>query len=109
LSITGLMSFISTPAFAKGAQCSPRFIAQNIQTAVLALKATQYCKGVDLPYSAAQASRRVDSLRCGNDASVLLDDLINDYDGKYKSIMSGTSKQVICNRAALLKAEISKN
>ncbi len=87
---------------AKGFQCSPRHIAQNIQSAVLALKATQYCSGIDLPYSAAQASMRVDELRCGAEASELLDDLIGDFDGKYKNIMSGKSKQAVCLKAASL-------
>jgi len=96
-----LMVFASAPVFAaKGPQCAPRFIAQNIQLAVFALKATQNCKGIALPYSAAQASMQVDSLRCGAQASDLIDELIKDYNGKYKMIMSGTSKQVTCKQAA---------
>ncbi len=96
----------ATPAQANP-QCGQRFIAQNIKSAVLAYKATKYCKSTKLPYSRAQASKNIDSLRCNAQASLLLDELIYDFDAQYKSIMSGAGKQVVCLEAAALGKDIS--
>ncbi len=100
---------LSLPAQAQVSkqQCGQRYIAQNIESAVLALKATKYCTNISLPYSRAQASENVDDLRCNAQASSLLDELINDFDYQYKSIMSGAGSKTICLQAASLGKDIS--
>ncbi len=88
-------------------QCSQRYIAQNIKSAVLALKATKYCKNIKLPYSRAQAGKKIEELRCNTQASNLLDELIINYDREYKNIMSGPGAELICSNAASLGKDIS--
>jgi len=97
--MAGLSFLVSTPAFSKGYQCAPRVIAQNIQSAVLALKATKYCTSTDLPYSAAQASIRIESLRCGAEASSLIDELLYQNEGRYKLILTKDENKIACNSA----------
>ena len=106
IAIFALFNFI-VPLQASSTQCAQRVIAQNIKSAVLAYKATQYCVGVRLPYSRAQVSDRIDSLRCSSQASNILDELLDDYDGQYRAIMSGTGKQVVCSEAAKLGANFN--
>ncbi len=100
---------LSLPAQAQvsKSQCGQRYIAQNIKSAVLAFKATKYCTNINLPYSMAQASKNIDDLRCNEQASSLLDEMINDFDYQYKSIMSGAGSKAICLQAASLGKDIS--
>lgn len=90
------------PAEAAGPQCQRRFIASNIQDAVLALKATEYCTNQNLPYSRSDVMERIESLRCGPDSVALIEDLIDDYDDKYKLIMTTDPSKAVCIHAAQL-------
>jgi len=103
LTCAGLL-FASTinASSASGKQCGPRFIAVNIKSAVLALKATEFCTGQALPYSAIDVWERIDSLRCGPESSALIDDLINDYDREYSTILATDAKQTVCNMATTI-------
>ncbi|MCF6344802.1 MAG: hypothetical protein L3J15_09075 [Devosiaceae bacterium] len=101
-----MLSF-SAQAQVSNPQCGQRYIAQNIKSAVLALKATKYCTNISLPYSMAQASKNIDDLRCNAQASSLLDEMINDFDYQYKTIMSGAGSKAICLQAASLGKDIS--
>ncbi len=98
---------IFAPAQEFNAKCSQRFIAQNIKSAVLAFKATKYCKSVKLPYSQAQASKRIDDLRCNAQASALLDELIEKYDEQYRTIMNTPNSNIVCQQAIALAKDIS--
>ncbi len=101
----GLSAALTPAASAGGSQCAPRFIADNIQDAVLALKATQYCRDVGLPYTAAEAAQRVESLRCGSDSSQLIDDLLSNFEQEYKAILERDHRRVVCMRAAQLSLD----
>ncbi len=90
---------LSAPAAAGGPQCGPRYIAKNIQTAVLALKASQYCKREDLPFTAAEAFERIESLRCGADSSQLIDELLVNFDQQYKTILARDPHHIVCEKA----------
>jgi len=103
----GAMVLMSAPALAGGPQCGPRYIAHNIQEAVLALKAAQYCKRADLPYTAAEASQRVDSLRCGDSSSLLIDELLMNFDQQYKTILVRDPQHIICERAVQISLHAS--
>ena len=103
LSCAGLLLVSSLPASAAGKQCGPRFIAENIKTAVLALKATEHCIGEPLPYTVVDVWERIDSLRCGPESSALIDDLINDYDREYQTILATDAKHTVCKLAINLK------
>lgn len=80
--------------------CSPRLISENIKNAVLALKATEHCAGTELPYSHDQATIWVDDMRCGSEASNLIDELLMNYDREYRTIMRTDAGQVVCKMAA---------
>lgn len=99
LSCAGLLLASTVTASAGGKQCGPRFIAVNIKTAVLAPKATEYCLGEELPYTVADVWERIDSLRCGPESSTLIDDLINDYNREYKTILATDAKRTVCKMA----------
>lgn len=99
-------------AAANGPQCAPRMIAQNIKDAVLALKATEYCVGFEFPYTIDDVNRRIEDLRCGNDSSQLLDELINDYNLEYKTILTADHQHTVCKQAqtiVLYREKAAKN
>lgn len=103
--MTGIFLAMSMSASADGRQCAPRAIAQNIKDAVLALKATEYCKSEDLPYTAADAAARIETLRCGPQSSELIDELLNNYEQEYKTILARDVRHVVCLQAASISLE----
>lgn len=101
----GVVLVMTSSASASGPQCAPRHIAQNIKTAVLAMKATQYCLREDLPYTAAEVSERIDSLRCGEESSRIIDELLGDFEQAYKTILARDTRHVVCMQAAMISFE----
>lgn len=82
-------------------QCMPRFIAQNIEDAVMAFTAARYCDG--LPYTIAEASQRVDLMRgCNPDASAMIDDMLDGHDEHYRNIYMSDPTRVACQAAAAI-------
>lgn len=98
------MAAMTTPVLAQsgGDQCQLRTLAANIKSAVLALKATRYCRGFDLPYTRDEVTARIDDLRCGSQSSALIDDLLDNYEIQYKTIMKTDARQVVCNQATTI-------
>ena len=88
---------------ATGPQCGSRFIAANIHSAVLALKATEFCVAEQLPYTVTEVYERIDSLRCNDEASSLIDSLINDYNRQYKAILTTDAQRTVCEQAVSLQ------
>jgi len=77
----------------------PRFIAANIEQAVMAYKAARYCQG--LPYTVAEASERVDLMRaCNNDASKLIDEMLDGNEEHYRFLYVEDPTRVACQAAA---------
>lgn len=98
--LTGILGFlVATPAEAGGPQCGQRVIAANIKQAVLALKAKEYCHDENIPYTQEQVEARVESLKCGPQSVELIDELINEFDRQYKTILVGDVKKVVCKQA----------
>jgi hypothetical protein len=89
----------ASPALAGGSQCGQRVIAANIKNAVLALKATQYCRDEKIPYTVEEVNARLDALNCGPQSIELIDELINEYDRQYKTILTSDVKRVVCTQA----------
>ena len=88
------------PATAES-QCMPRFIAQNIEDAVMAFTAARYCDG--LPYTIAEASQRVDLMRnCNSDASAMIDGMLDGHDEEYRNIYTSDPTRVACQAAAAI-------
>lgn len=105
LGCAGFLFVGTMSASAGGPQCAPRTIALSIKTAVLAMKATQYCLGYDLPYTASEVSERLESLECGEESIQLIDDLLNNYEQEYKTILAREAKQVVCMQATTISLE----
>ena len=88
------------PSSAENA-CMPRFIAQNIEDAVMAYTAARYCDG--LPYTIAEASQRVDQMRgCNADASAMIDGMLDGHEEAYRNIYVSDPTQVACQAAAAI-------
>ena len=88
------------PSSAENA-CMPRFIAQNIEDAVMAFTAARYCDG--LPYTIAEASQRVDQMRgCNADASAMIDGMLDGRDETYRNIYTSDPTRVACQAAATI-------
>jgi len=98
-----LLAAMSVPAAgpvqAGGPQCGQRVIAANIKQAVLALKAKEYCHDENIPYTQEQVEARIESLKCGPQSVELIDELINEYDRQYKTILVGDVRKVVCKQA----------
>lgn len=90
---------IATPVQAGGPQCGQRVIAANIKQAVLALKAKEYCHDENIPYTQEQVEARIESLKCGPQSVELIEELINEFDRQYKTILVGDVKKVVCKQA----------
>lgn len=99
LTITATMASVAS---ANVGLCSPRLISANIKEAVLALKATEHCAGTQLPYNHDQATARLDDLRCGKQASDLIDDMVKNYEREYRTILRTDAGQVVCKHAATI-------
>lgn len=99
------MSVVPTPALAQvgGEQCQLRSLSKNIKTAILAMQATRYCHGFNLPYTADEATERLDDLRCGTQSSQMIDDLLVSYDAQYETIMKTDARLVVCNQATTIQ------
>ena len=79
----------------------PRFIARNIEDAVTAYTASRYCDG--LPYTIGQAAERVDLMRtCSNEASAMIDGMLEGNDGKYQMIYTADPARTACKAAATI-------
>lgn len=82
--------------------CSPRLISENIKDAVLMLKANELCRGIELPYTHDEARERLESLRCGEQASNIIDNMVQNYQREFKTIMQSDPNQTVCKVAATL-------
>lgn len=85
--------------------CHHRETARQINDAVFALKATQYCTGVELPYTEIEVFERLEHLRCGDKSSQLIDELVEDFDEKYRLIMTKDPAKTVCNQAAQINID----
>lgn len=91
----------STPQAQAISLCMPRYISQNIKDAVLASKAAKYC--ADMPYTAAEAMKFVDRMRCSPAASELIDGLLFQHEEDYRNILTLDPSHVACDAAAKIK------
>lgn len=87
------------PAMAVDLDCHHRETARQISDAVFALKATQYCTGVEFPYTQVQVFERLDQLRCGPKSTALVDELVEDFDTRYRLIMTKDPAKTVCMEA----------
>lgn len=97
---------LSAPALAQEnrTQCGPRNIAQNLKEAVLAMKAAQYCEG--MPYTIGEAAARVEAMRCNDQASTLIDELLNDFSAEYEAVFAADAGDVVCTQAAAIDLQM---
>lgn len=79
-------------------QQSPR--RTNIQNAVLALNAAEFCRA--MPYTIAQAQGQIVRMRADPDTSILLDELISNYNGQYQLALTGAGHEDLCASAATI-------
>lgn len=101
LALASVLGLAGTAPATAGEQCMPRFIARNIQDAVMALNASRYCEG--LPYTIADASKRVDLMRdCNRDASVMIDEMLDGSEERYRNIFTTDPSMTACTAAAAI-------
>ena len=99
LFVAALLGLSAATPVEAARQCMPRYIAQNIHDAVMAFAASRYCK--QLPNSIGEAAARIDQMRdCGEDASSLIDNMLDGHDADFQMIFVEDPTRTACLQAA---------
>ncbi len=96
---TVIAGILAAPAAA--ADCPARPDGLNITRSVLALLATDYCKG--LPYTKAEVEARLTAFACNDKGRKTVETTKKLYGAKIKPMFEGATRDGMCLQARLVK------